>query len=132
MGLLRAGGLGMSTNTKRPSTDPVSNSHVHQIRAEAIALVSNLGKWQNAGPVKLLVYNSGSLQIAYRTPFQKLPDPGQATHYKRAQLNGKPNLPYGLDIWFDGKKVLNVEWGDDTRFDIVSYKPGPWEQALQS
>jgi hypothetical protein len=40
------------------------------------------------------------------------------------------NLPYGLDIWWNNK-VLNVEWSDDGRTDVVSYKPGRWESELE-
>jgi hypothetical protein len=40
------------------------------------------------------------------------------------------NLPYGLNIW-SGNKVLNIEWSDDGRTDVVSYRPGPWERELE-
>lgn len=35
-----------------------------RLRAKAIELVRRLGAWQNAGRVKILVYNSGPLRIA--------------------------------------------------------------------
>jgi hypothetical protein len=42
-----------------------------------------------------------------------------------AALKGKSlNLPYGLDIWFKRKKVLNIEWDDHDRVLLVSYKSG--------
>jgi hypothetical protein len=45
-------------------------------------------------------------------------------------LFGKENLPYGLDIWFAHKKVLNVEWNDEGLIKIISYRPGEWEDQL--
>jgi hypothetical protein len=40
------------------------------------------------------------------------------------------NLPYGLDIW-SGNKVLNFEWSDDGRINVISYRPGEWESDLE-
>jgi hypothetical protein len=51
--------------------------------------------------------------------------------YQYALLGGK-NLPYGLDIWFARKKVLNVEWNDEGLIQIMSYRPGAWEDQLSS
>jgi hypothetical protein len=42
-----------------------------------------------------------------------------------------PYLPYGRDIWCTNKgKVLGIEWADDGRVGLVSYKPGDWERDL--
>jgi hypothetical protein len=34
--------------------------------------------------------------------------------------------PYSLKIW-QGKKVFSLEWADDGRTYIVSFKRGAWE-----
>lgn len=42
-------------------------------------------------------------------------------------------LPWGVDCWVDGKKVLNLEWsesGNDVR--IVTFRRGRWEQELRA
>jgi hypothetical protein len=46
-------------------------------------------------------------------------------------LGGKLNKPYGLDVWFKHKKVLNIEWDEAEGLSLVSYRPGPWEDALE-
>jgi hypothetical protein len=60
------------------------------------------------------------LHIQYRTPLYPLqPWPTRSR-----------NLPYGLDIWCNNK-VLNIEWSDDGRIEVVSYRPGEWERDLE-
>jgi hypothetical protein len=54
-----------------------------------------------------------------------------ALAYMRALLKGKENLPYGLDIWNKGKKVLNIEWRDGGEIEVISYLPGEWEWLLR-
>jgi hypothetical protein len=39
---------------------------------------------------------------------------------------GRKRLPYQLDIWAGGKKVLNIEWDGET-INMVSFRPGVWE-----
>jgi hypothetical protein len=72
----------------------------------------------------------GTLQIAYRTPFQKIFQVDDLTKYHAAQLGGTvpQNLPYGLDVWAPNK-VLNMEW-DDENIAIRSLRPGAWETGL--
>ena len=74
------------------------------------------------------------LSIIYTTPFQKLPGRGPAPEFAKylaAQAGKQPpgHLPYGLDI-FAARKVLNIEWSNDGRVDVICYKPGAWEQRL--
>jgi hypothetical protein len=59
------------------------------------------------------------LYISYRA----VPYPGAHPALSR-------NLPYGLDIWWNNK-VLNIEWSDGGRINVVSYKPGQWERELE-
>jgi hypothetical protein len=35
-------------------------------------------------------------------------------------------LPYCIDI-FQARKLFSMEWADDGRLYIVSFKRGPWE-----
>ncbi len=40
------------------------------------------------------------------------------------------SLDYGLDIWFDDKKVLNIEWVDSERVCLISFRRGDWEREV--
>jgi len=108
-------------------------ARIKSIRAAALRVVEEIGSWH---PVRTGSRDRafrgaeiGDVAISYRTPFQPLPPRSQFTRYQIALL-GKENLPYGLDIWFAHKKVLNVEWNDEGLIKIISYRPGEWEDRL--
>ena len=71
------------------------------------------------------------LHISYRTPFQRIPQADDALKYRAAQhsLTIPENLPYGLDVWAP-KKVLNIEWDDHGKVELVSFRRGAWELEL--
>jgi len=81
--------------------------------------------------MKFLSARVGSLDILYRTPFQRMPQPGDVLKYQAAQLGltVPENLPYGLDVWAP-KKVLNIEWDDKGKVALVSLQRGTWELEL--
>jgi hypothetical protein len=82
---------------------------------------------------RLLVARIGDLMLAFRTPFQPLPADPPAPSYQAALVAaGKQTKGYGLDIWFRGRKVLNLEWDEPDDLDVRSYKPGPWEEAMSA
>jgi hypothetical protein len=69
------------------------------------------------GPVKSLDENQ--LEILLRTPKTEIPT---------APSN------YGLDIWFDHRKVFSVCWNSNQLrdYEVVSFKRGPWIPVLLS
>jgi hypothetical protein len=104
-------------------------ARVVKLRDAAIAIVSRRGAWETyrPGAIKIMGARTGRIQISYRTPFQPLPDDQSKQKYLAA-LFGIPlrqNLPYGLDIWAP-KKVLNIEWNDHGKVELVSFRPGEW------
>jgi hypothetical protein len=106
-------------------------------RDVALNTLRKHGTWQNVrGPggksIRVLMYKAGDLQMLHRTPFQRFGEVPPYAKYLAALYgsNRAYNLPYALDVWF-GKKVLNIEWADDGRIELVSYKPGDWERTLQ-
>jgi hypothetical protein len=64
-------------------------------------------------------------------PFQPLPDDQSKQKYLAARygIPLRQSPPYGLDIWAP-KKVLNVEWSDQGKVELVSFRPGEWEAEL--
>ena len=103
------------------------------LRDAALAIVKRLGAWEPAGDIQLLSASVGSLRIAYRTPFQRMPGAGEHLKYRAAQLglSAPKSLPYALDVWAP-KKVLNIEWDDAGNVALVSLRPGAWEAELKS
>ena len=104
-------------------------ARVREIRANALRLLKERGEWEDVSGTKHLGLKIGSLSISYRTPFQPVPKPPEAMMYFAALLGRKIDHPYGLDIWH-GKKVLNLVWDESESLEIVSYKPGEWEEIL--
>jgi hypothetical protein len=108
-----------------------------QLRDLALRVMKTLGDWEDLDGLRVVTFNDvpTGLSVIYTTPFQKLPGRGPAPEFAKylaAQARQQPpgNLPYGLDIWAAGKKVLNIEWSSDGRVDVIRYKPGDWEQRL--
>jgi hypothetical protein len=103
-----------------------------QLRDAALVMLQQHGIWEKTNIGKgLSVALVGAISVAYRTPFQRLPEPSDYLKYCAAQLgvHAPKNLPYGLDIWAP-KKVLNIEWDDKGNVELVSFRRGDWENTL--
>jgi hypothetical protein len=107
-------------------------ARIRVIRARALLAVNERGKWEDASPTRFRSVDIGDVKIAYRTPLEMAPTETESTRYLRALLGGKPKFAFGLDIWATQKKVLNVEWNDEDAIQIITYRPGNWERALES
>ena len=105
-------------------------ARVTAIREHALRILREHGQWEMVSGTRELGATFDGLKMLYRTPFQPLPLESELLRYQRARVGGKANLPYGLDIWIPGKKVLNLEWSDDGALEIISFKPGDWERTL--
>jgi hypothetical protein len=102
------------------------------LRDAALAIVKAQGTSEIVSNMKLTTARIGDLQILYRSgPI------------------GSQRLPYGLDLWApktvvtfkendEGDvhlgvdtsrvlKVLNIEWNDQGRVQLVNYRAGDWE-----
>ena len=106
------------------------------LRDGALTVLRRMGVWEKiavrgAGDMKFLSARIGSLDILYRTPFQRMPQPNDGWKYRAAKLGltSPKNLSYGLDIWAP-KKVLNIEWDDKGSVALVSLYSGAWELEL--
>ena len=81
--------------------------------------------------VRLIALRTEAWTIEHWTPFNEL-SPGEASSpgYRHAlkRQHTMPDLPYGLDIWHAGMKVLSVLWADDGTFNVVDFVRGSWEK----
>jgi len=112
-----------------------------QLRDAALRIAYRQGAWQpvNIPGLSLLTYRDGEFAIAYRAPFQQLPQRADPSGREIEQYGPDTAAPlheqsgrypaYGLDIWCGGK-VLSIEWADDGTIAVISYKPGEWEGRL--
>jgi hypothetical protein len=120
---------------------------VKSIRDAAVPMIQNKGAWEpvrvNGEQKRVLGYRVGSLSMLLTTPFQKfhMEPPSIPARIERdlsrygaaVLLQWKRPLGYELDIWDNGKKVLNLHFDGDGNVEIVSFKPGNWvEEILQA
>jgi hypothetical protein len=101
------------------------------IRDHLVPLIRERGRLElQQGSVRLIVLQTDSWTIEHWTPFSEL-DAGEASSpgYRHAleRQHGRSNLPYGLDVWHDGAKVLSVLWADDGTCEVASFVRGSWE-----
>jgi hypothetical protein len=107
-----------------------------ELRDLALAVLRARGVWQpmrvNEGSIQALTFDDDGLSILHTTPFQRLLQPTGVLKYLAALhgLDPRESLPYGLDVWRDGKK-LNIEWSDAGQVVVVSYRAGDWERELE-
>ena len=101
------------------------------IRDHLLPLVRGHGTLEvQRGPVRLVVLRSGPWTVEHWTPFADLsPDEASSPGYRHAlgRQRAGPDLPYGLDLWRDGARVLGVLWADDGVSEVVAFVRGSWE-----
>jgi hypothetical protein len=102
------------------------------IRDRLLPLVRERGVLEvQRGPVRLVVLRTGPWTIEHWTPFGELsPEEASSPSYRHAleRQHGRPDLPYGLDVWRDGARVLRVLWADGGAAEVVAFVRGPWEE----
>jgi hypothetical protein len=61
-----------------------------------------------------------------------MPEGSQARTYIHALLKQRaaPDLPYTMEVWYLHKKILNVQWDDNDKIQLISFRPGEWEGKL--
>ncbi|WP_133220828.1 hypothetical protein [Paracraurococcus ruber] len=80
--------------------------------------------------MRLVVLRHGALTIEHWTPFNDLSaDEASSPGYRHAlaQQHSQPDLPYGLDVWHAGKRVLRLLWADNGALDLAEFVRGAWE-----
>jgi hypothetical protein len=100
------------------------------IRDHLVPLVRGGTLEVQRGPVRLTSLRTGPWSLHHWTPFSDLaPEEASSPGYRHAleRQHTRPDLPYGLEVWRDGAKVLDVLWSDGGTSEVVSFVRGPWE-----
>ena len=81
--------------------------------------------------VRLIKWRLGEWSFEHWTPFNDL-QPGEASSpgYRQAlkRQRAASDLPYGLEVWLSGMRVLSVLWADDGSFQVATFARGAWEE----
>ena len=112
------------------------DARVLAIRDHVLPLVRAHGTLEDLegknSTLRLVVLERGSWRFTHWTPFNSLgPTDASSPGYRHAleRQRTRPNLPYGLDIWHEGAKVLSLLWADKGSLEIVELVRGNWEEA---
>ncbi|NOG71257.1 hypothetical protein [Roseicella sp. DB1501] len=102
-----------------------------EIRDHLLPLVQERGTLEvQRDAVRLIALRTDGWVIEHWTPFNDLM-PGEASSpgYRHAlqRQHTAPDLPYGLDVWRAGAKVLSMLWSDDGTFEVSDFVRGGWE-----
>ncbi|EHL97471.1 hypothetical protein HMPREF9946_04154 [Acetobacteraceae bacterium AT-5844] len=108
-----------------------SDGPVLALRDQLLALVRERGTLEvQSGTVRLVALRTEAWTIEHWTPFNVL-GPGEASSpgYRHAleRQHTRLDLPYGLDVWHAGTRVLSILWADDGAFEVIQFARGLWE-----
>jgi len=108
-----------------------SDDRALAIRDHLLPLVRERGAVDvQRGPVRLTTLETGPFVLRHWTPFNDLSaDEASSPGYRHAleRQHGRPDLPYGLEVWRGGAKVLSLMWADDGAFEVATFVRGLWE-----
>ncbi len=106
------------------------------IRDHLVPVVRRLGSIETQqGALRLVAFRPEGWAIEHWTPFNELaPDEAASPGYRHAleRQRSVADLPYGLDVWRGGVKVLSILWADDGRFEVGAFHRGAWEEQALS
>jgi len=108
-----------------------SDDRALAIRDHLLPLVRDRGMLEcQSGPVRVIALQLGPWLFNHWTPFKELsPEEASSPGYRHAleRQHTRPDLPYGLEVWRGGAKVLSVLWADNGSFEVDSFVRGSWE-----
>ena len=106
------------------------------IRDHVLPIVRTHGQLEDLedkdSTLRLIVLWRDPWRFTHWTPFNALAateasSPGYRHALERQRV--RLELPYDLDIWHAGEKVLGMLWVDDVRFEVASFVRGGWEDV---
>lgn len=103
------------------------------LREQALALLRAAGEWQEVQnyPGRVRALEQGDLMMLYRTPFQPVPVSQEALAAGITALHQRDAArAYGLDVWWQRRKVMSLIWNEGGPLGLVRFKEGPWQTAL--
>ena len=79
--------------------------------------------------VTVVAWEAKPLLFTLRTPLSDGPKEGPTPSYQHALVRqqAKAELPYGLDVWHRGRKVMSLRWSDTGEVNLINFKGGEWE-----
>ena len=115
-----------------PETRSSNDDRALAIRDHLLPLVRDRGTLEcQRDAVRLITLQLDPWLLKHWTPFNDLsPEQAASPGYRHAlaRQRTRPELPYGLEVWRDDRKVLSVLWAQDGSFEVDSFVRGSWER----
>ena len=107
------------------------DNHALAIRDHLVPLVRSRGAIERQrGALRLVSLQTGPWHITHWTPFNELgPEEASSPGYRHAleRQHERSDLPYGMEVWHDARKVLRVLWAEDGASAVAHFTRGAWE-----
>ena len=107
-------------------TNPARVTRAIELRNLAVDLIASRGVMSDAEDggrsIKVMTYDSDRVSVLYKTP--------------RVNLSGAEAPPpfrpkdFMVEVWFDGRKRLSVHWDHEGPVEVVTFRPGEWENSI--
>jgi hypothetical protein len=103
------------------------------IRDHLLPIVRERGTLEvQQGAVRVITLQISGWRFVHWTPFNELSlleasSPGYRHAVERQHT--RPDLPYGLDVFWREAKVLSIQWADGGAFALLHFERGSWEDA---
>ncbi|MGM4962976.1 hypothetical protein AB7714_05680 [Tardiphaga sp. 1201_B9_N1_1] len=107
-------------------TNPARIARAIELRNHAVDLVASRGAMANANDggrsVQVMAFDEGRLSVLYKTPRTTLSSADAPAPFR----------PKGfmIEVWFDGRKTMSVHWDHEGPVEVVTFKPGDWENSI--
>ena len=97
-----------------------------ELRNLAVDLVALRGAMADAGDgaktVQMMMFERNRLSVLYKTPRVSLSTGGAPAQFRPKD--------FMVDVWFDGRKTMSVQWDHEEPVEVVAFKPGEWENSI--
>lgn len=103
------------------------------LRLHALEILRRSGEWQEVEnyPGRVRALEQDDLLLMHRTPFTPVPISQAAEAAGVTALHQRDAArAYGLDVWWQRRKVMSLIWNEGGPLGLVRFKEGPWEGAL--
>jgi len=98
-----------------------------ELRNLAVDLVALQGKMTDAvdgdKTIQVMMFENDRLAVLYKTPRLMLSTGGAPAQF---QPRG-----FMVDVWFDGRKTMSIQWDHEEPIEVSVFKPGEWEESIE-
>ena len=98
-------------------------THLRNLAVELVALRGAMADAEDGGKtIQVMTFEGDRLSVLYKTPRVPLSTGGAPAQFRPKD--------FMVDVWFDGRKTMSVQWDHEEPVEVVAFKPGEWENSI--